>query len=181
MALRSRLLTGALTTALALPGCARGPRLTVAWTGADSGSAMLAAHAVRCRREVRIMATSGDTGVALVVYFRPKGLLDSVLPVLGPAEARGSRPSAAVGARWIDSTRVDGFRSVKGTVRIHLKETRATGSFTALTRREGDLAEVTLTGRFAGLPIGDCDDSAGSGAAARPGPEEMGVPDTARP
>jgi hypothetical protein len=168
MALRSGLLAGTLTAALALPGCSRGPRLTVSWTGADSGSATLLATAVQCKREIRLEAMSGDTGVALVLYLSLKTVQDSVLPVRPTDEARRSRPSAAVAARWVDSARVDGYRGVEGTLRPRVDGKRITGRFTALTRREGDLAEVTLTGSFSGVPIGACDDTAGASTASRP-------------
>lgn len=167
MALRSGLLAGALTALLALPGCSRGARLTVSWTGADSGSATLPATAVRCERVLRLEAMSGDTGVALLLYLSPKVVQDSGLPVKPADEARRTRPSAAVAARWVDSARVDGYRGVEGMVRPRVDGKRVAGSFTALTRREGDLAEVTLTGSFRGVPIGACDDTAGPGTASR--------------
>ena len=35
------------------------------------------------------------------------------------------------------------------------------GEFRALVRRDGDLAEVTLRGRFSGIAVGACADTAG--------------------
>ncbi len=142
--------------------------MTVSWTGADTGQATLRAQAVRCGSDLQLFATAGDTGVAMILYPKTKVLQSGAssatsadLPILAPTEARETRPAAAIAARWLDSARVSGYRGVEGTVRVGRRGDRLTGQFRALLRRDGDLAEVTLGGRFARVRVGACPDSAG--------------------
>ena len=134
----------------------------IEWTGADTGQATLAASATRCAGEIRLFATSGDTGVAVLLYPNAKLRTDMELPVLSPADARETRPAAAIAARWLDSARVDGYRGVKGTVRITAHKQTLNGEFRSALRREGDQAEVTLSGQIRRVTIGACGDSVGS-------------------
>jgi len=161
MALRRGLLAGTLSATVVLAACQSGDRMAVSWTGADTGQATLAARAMRCRGEVRMFATSGDTGVAIVLFPNAKVLATDDFPVLAPTEARETRPAAAVASRWTDSVRVEGYRGVEGTVRVTVRPRGLDGEFRALVRRDGDLAEVTLRGRFSGIAVGACADTAG--------------------
>jgi len=135
--------------------------MTVAWTGADTGRATLAARAMRCGSEIQLFATSGDTGVAMVLYPGGKRLPAGDYPVLAPADVRDTRPAATVASRWLDSAQVSGYRSVSGTVHITMSATRLDGNFQALMHRDGDLAELSLRGRIAAVALGACSDSAG--------------------
>ncbi len=135
--------------------------MSVNWTGADTGQATLRAEATRCAREIRLFAMSGDTGVAILLFPGAKVLAASDFPVLPPSDARATRPAAAVASRWLDSTRVAGYRGVKGTVRVTVHGGRMEGEFRSLEQRDGDLAEVTLRGRFQRVTIGACADTAG--------------------
>lgn len=135
--------------------------MSVNWTGADTGQAALLAEATRCGGEIRLFAVSGDTGVAIVLFPGTKILATSDFPVLPSSDARATRPAAAVASRWLDSTRVAGYRGVKGTVRVTAHGDRMDGEFRSLERRDGDLAEVTLRGRFQRVTVGACADTAG--------------------
>ncbi|HET8634112.1 MAG TPA: hypothetical protein VFL88_08180 [Gemmatimonadales bacterium] len=161
MALRPGLLTGSLTLLALAAACGGGERVVIEWAGADTGRATLSATAIRCAGEIQLFATSGDTGVALLLYPSMKVRTATELPILAPTDAKQTRPAAAVAARWLDSTRVDGYRGVKGTVRLTDSKQAVSGDFRSQLRREGDQAEVTLTGQIRRVTIGTCADSAG--------------------
>lgn len=162
MALRSGFLAGSLTLLALASACGGGERVVIEWTGADTGQATLNATATRCGGEIQLFATSGDTGVAMLLFSNPKLRGASDLPVLSPADARETSPAAALAARWLDSARVDGYRGVKGTVRVSAINETLNGEFRSQLRREGDQAEVTLTGQIRRVTIGGCGDSVGS-------------------
>jgi hypothetical protein len=142
--------------------CGGSERVVIEWTGADTGRATLDASAARCAGEIQLFATSGDTGVAMLLYPNSKLRTTAELPILAPADARQTRPAAAVAARWLDSARVDGYRGVKGTVRLTAATQTLSGEFRSQLRREGDQAEVTLTGQIRRVTLGACADSGGS-------------------
>ncbi len=168
MALRRGLLSGSLILLALGTACGGGERVVVEWTGADTGQATLNASARRCGGEIQLFATSGDTGVAMLLIPSPKLRLKVIdLPVLTPDDARQTTPAAAVAARWLDSARVDGYRGVKGTVRLNAGEPVLDGQFRADLRREGDQAEVTLTGEIRRVRVGGCADSTGELSAQR--------------
>jgi hypothetical protein len=162
MAFRPGLLAGSLTALVMAAACGGNEKVVVEWTGADTGQATLHATASRCAGAIQLFATSGDTGVAMLFFPKSKVMAKSELPVLAAADARNTRPAAAVAARWLDSARVDGYRGVKGTVRLSLTNQTLDGEFRSELRREGDQAEVTLTGQIRGVTVGVCGDSAGS-------------------
>jgi hypothetical protein len=141
--------------------------MVVEWTGADTGQATLHATATRCADEIQLFATSGDTGVALLLHANSKVQIGLDLPVLSPAEARETTPAAAVAARWLDSARVDGYRGVKGTVRLTAGKQTLNGEFRSQLRREGDGAEVNLAGEIRRVRIGQCGDSSRAPGAKR--------------
>ena len=162
MALRSGLLAGPLILLALASACGGGERVVIEWTGADTGEATLNATATRCAGEFQLFATSGDTGVAMLIFPASKELTQAELPVLAPADARQTRPAASVAARWLDSARVDGYRGVKGTVRLTADKQTLNGEFRSQLKREGDQAEVTLTGQIRRVTVGGCGDSVGS-------------------
>lgn len=161
MALRPGLLAGSLTVLVMAAACGGSERVVVAWTGADTGQATLKATATRCAGAIQLYATSGDTGVAMLLFPKGKDITAAELPVLSAADAKNTRPAAAVAARWLDSARVDGYRGVKGTVQLTLTNQVLKGEFRSQLRREGDQAEVTLTGQIRGVTVGGCVDSGG--------------------
>jgi hypothetical protein len=161
MALRPGILAGSLMVLLLATACGGRERVVVEWTGADTGRATLDARASVCAGVIELFATSGDTGVAMLLLPKLKESTETELPVLGAAAARNSRPAAAVAARWLDSARVDGYRGVKGTVRLATSKKTLNGDFSTQLNREGDEAEVTLTGQIRGVTVGVCADSGG--------------------
>lgn len=163
MALRPGLLAGSLTLLALATACGGSERVTVEWTGADTGRATLEATAARCAGAIQLFATSGDTGVAMLLFPKTKTVSESEFPVLAAADARKTRPAAAVAARWLDSARVDGYRGVSGTVRLTITNQALMGQFRSQLRRDGDQAEVTLTGQIRHVTLGACRDSAGAG------------------
>jgi hypothetical protein len=167
MALRPGLLAGSLTLLALATACGGSERVVIAWTGADTGQATLRASASRCPGEIQLFATAGDTGVAMLLFPASKVLGGAELPVLAPADAKQTRPAAAVAARWIDSARVDGYHGVTGTVRLTEGEQVLNGEFRSDLRREGDQAVVTLTGQIRRVRVGGCADSSGALSAKR--------------
>ena len=155
MALRPGLLAGALI----LAACGRGG-VELAWEGADTGQASLQGFAARCDGgRFQLFAVSGDTGVGIVAYAQGDTLAGEY-PVRLPMEAERSRPAAGIGARWLDSNVVSGYRSDSGTLTLALDGDLASGQFDARLRRQGDLQEVRLRGSFERVRIGACVDSA---------------------
>lgn len=162
MALRPGLFAGSLSLLALATACGGSERVVVEWTGADTGQAVLHATATRCGGEIQLFATSGDTGVAMLLFPPAKLRLRTAdLPVLSVADARQTKPAAAVAARWLDSARVDGYRGVQGTVRLEASAQVLKGEFRSQLRREGDEAEVTMTGRIRRVGVGECADSSG--------------------
>ena len=163
MAIRPGLLAGALSVGalLSLAGCDRGSHLTASWTGADTGAAELSLSATNCvPDQLSLTAMSGDTGVLILLRPAAEGGGVGPLPVLAPANFQQTRPAATITARWLDSTRVSGYRSTSGTVDLS-SNAPPQGSFRAVLQRQGDLQEVTLEGDFRVRAITACQDSAG--------------------
>ncbi len=137
-------------------GCGRGgPSMDISWTGADTGTASLAATATRCGAgPVALMALSGDTGVAIALY-PADGPGPGTYPVSAGAET-ASRPAASLGARWLDSSNVAAWRASSGSVTLREGGPELGGSFTVAARRLDRPDSITLTGSFRGLPVGPC-------------------------
>jgi len=153
MAVRPRLLAGAL---IAATGCGpRGPSVEMAWTGADTGAATLAATATRCGAgPVALVAISGDTGIAISLYVAGEVVAGAYPVSLSAAGA--ALPAAAVGARWLDSTSVAAYRARGGTVTVTEAGATLGGRFSVeATQLEGP-GPVTLTGSFRNIPIAPC-------------------------
>ena len=152
MALRPRLLAGALIGAAA---CGGGPAVELAWTGADTGAATLPASASRCGAgPVALLAISGDTGVAIALYAAGEPAAGSYPVSTGAATA--IPPAASVGARWLDSSNVVAWRGRRGTVTLSDGRAGLAGSFTIAAKRLDTADSVTLTGSFRGVPVGPC-------------------------
>lgn len=136
-------------------GTRTGPRLTVRWTGSDTGAFGATATAERCDtlHLIEIRAISGDTGLGLALYdsgfVRPGSY-----PIRLPAAADRAAPAAALAVRWFSRTAVQGFQGESGSVSL----TRAangdlSGTFTAKARAINTKARLDLTGSFDGLRV----------------------------
>lgn len=125
------------------------------WTGADSGRALLPASAKRCGDgPVELLASSGDTGLAIALYgARPLGA--GTYPVSVQA-ATAPPPAASLGARWLDSSTVSGYRGRDGNVLLSTAAGDLTGRFAVEAQRTPDGRVVRLTGTFRGIAIEAC-------------------------
>jgi hypothetical protein len=159
MALRPGLLAGTL---IAVAACGGGePSIDIAWTGADTGDAALAATATRCGAgPIALMAVSGDTGVAIALHAAGDPASGSY-PVSADA-ANAARPAAAVGARWLDSSNVAAYRARAGTVTVTVAGAELGGTFTVEATRLDRPDSITLTGSFRGIPVGPCPPDSGA-------------------
>jgi hypothetical protein len=160
MALRSGLLAGALMLAACGP---RGSTIDLAWTGADTGRATLAATALRCGAgPVQLLGMSGDTGIAIALYSSGDPRAGAYR--VSRSAATAARPAASVGARWLDSAVVLAYRGTGGEITLAANGATLTGAFSVQAQRMEPNEEVTLTGSFRGVPIGPCAaDSTGPG------------------
>lgn len=87
-------------------------------------------------RMLQVRATTGDTGVAIALYPGPR-LEPGDYPLRPPEQAdTAGPPAAAIAARWLSATAVQGFQGESGAVTV----TRA--------------ADGTLGGRFHGTGHG---------------------------
>lgn len=169
MAIRRRLLAGALirtpahglalvaAVAASLAACGPGGRtLHVAWTGGDTGRVTLPARARHCSgAPIELLAASGDTGV-IVALYGGEPLQPGTYRVTEPTLAPTQRPAATLGARWLDSTTIAGYRGADGTVTLTETAPRLSGSFSARARLLDGSREITLTGEFRGIPVEPC-------------------------
>ncbi len=139
----------------AVKGSARGTRVEVAWTGADTGRLAGAAVAEWCGEPPRleITAVQGDSGVGIVLYPTDTVRADSY-PVLSPERADSSRPAAAVALRWFGETAVKGFRGDSGSVIVAPSpDGRLSGRFTAGFQSATDASRLHATGTFRNLTV----------------------------
>lgn len=134
-------------------GEARGPRLEVHWTGADTATLAAPAIAEWCDSLglLEIRAAAGDTGIELVLY-RSGGIGPGKYPIHRPEAAAGAAPSAAVGLRWFSQTAVRGYQSNDGEVSVRQAPDGAlAGGFTARATAVGGGRSLKLTGSFEGI------------------------------
>lgn len=133
--------------------------MTVQWSGSDTGTAALDATASRCDGgELRIFAVAGDTGVGLRLRPPDDGGAGMELPVMAVSDFDQTRPSAAVGARWLDSVSVNGYRGVDGTVRLADADAeQLDGELDVTLRQDGGEQVVRLSGTFSRVPLTPCD------------------------
>lgn len=147
----------AASVAASLSACGPGARaLHVAWTGGDTGTVTLPARARHCPgAPIELLAASGDTGVMLALYGG-EPLRAGTYRVTDPTLAPTQRPAATLGARWLDSTTIAGYRGADGTVTLTEAAPRLSGSFSARARLLDGSREITLTGEFRGVPVDPC-------------------------
>ncbi|HEU4829530.1 MAG TPA: hypothetical protein VFT04_10060 [Gemmatimonadales bacterium] len=143
-------------TLLGLGACRSGPRVEIAWVGADTGAAVLPATARRCGAgPVELTAMSGDTGVAFVIHGNAP-LEAGRYPLTGPNEAASSPPAAAFAARWTDSMDLFAWRTAEGALELTATE-ELRGSFSGRAERwGGGTGEVEISGEIVGVPVGPC-------------------------
>jgi len=149
-----RIVPGAVLLALAC-GPAQG-RMEVAWTGGDTGAASLPARAEHCPgAPVELLAASGDTGV-IIALFGAQPLAAGAYQVADSARAPALAPAATVGARWVDSVIIAGYRGAEGTVTLSAAGNELSGSFSVRARLLDQSREVTLSGTFRRVPLEAC-------------------------
>lgn len=149
---RVRLAALALLAILPAAGCGhRNGRLEAVWTGSETGRTSSRATAIWCPgpRVAVVTGIRGDTGVSVLIHARDS-LTSGRYPILDPAAARHTAPSAAVGLRLVSRTSVVGYQGQSGTLKIAwTAEGELTGDFTATAKIASELAGmVKLTGRF---------------------------------
>lgn len=146
-------------------------RLSVEWTGSDTGKLSAPATAEWCDslRLLEIQAVQGDSGLALALYPTDTIRADSY-PVLPPTRADSAPPAAAVALRWFAETAIKGFRSDSGTVVVETGPGQELGGrFVAHVASVNDTGRLTLRGTFRGLSIVP----AARGCILTPPPEEV--------
>jgi hypothetical protein len=127
--------------------------LRARWTGADSGTAKLAARASWCGKSgpLLVFATAGDTGIALAVY--PKdSLLTGVYAVTDPSHGV-PRPGAAVAARWARRLAASDLRGQTGQVTLRRGEGTISGSFETHAEGVGSRSEISISATFSRVPV----------------------------
>ncbi len=155
------------------------PALTARWSGADSGRLVAPAVATWCqeRRLLEISAVADDSGLAVVAYPGPNGMVGT-FPLFDPLTDSTRRPGAAVAARWPKVDLVLGYRSIDGVAHLAAGEGTISGSIQGRLLRAGSTAEtLSMDIQFPAVHI---DSSAGtcppdSASAARP-PGSSGIP-----
>jgi hypothetical protein len=157
----SREWVGAAAAALGLAtllGCGRqpvaeGPRITVRWTGTESGKVDAPASAEWCDTLglLEIKGVEGDTGIGVAIY--PKGVPGpGRYPVLPPEVADTSRPAAAVALRWFAQTSIRGFKADSGAVVLERSPGGTySGRLEAFAHSVTDYARLTVQGTYRGL------------------------------
>ena len=155
MALRPGVLAGALSLVAAAACRAPAGTVEMSWTGSDTGEVVLAARAGRCADgPVELIATSGDTGIAIAL-FGARPLAAGSYPVsVGAADS--VPPAATVGARWLDSAAVAGYRGLSGAVSLSEANPELTGRFTVEARPRQGSGLVQIIGAIRSVPVDEC-------------------------
>lgn len=153
---------------LGAPACAPGEKtdgqagsLTVEWSGSDTGKLSAPAVAEWCDSLglLEVRAIRGDTGIALVLYpvdsvTSASAVVPGDYPVVPPARADSSRPSAAVALRWFAETSIRGFRGDSGAVTLAaIGPGAGAGRFSAHLGSATEGSKLTVSGSFTGLSI----------------------------
>ena len=155
------------------------PALTASWSGSDSGRLVAPAVATWCqeRRLLEISAVADDSGLAVIAYPGPNGMLGT-FPLFDPLTDSTRRPSAAVAVRWPKVDMVLGYRSIDGVAHLTGGAGTISGSIQGRLLLAGSSAEtLSMDIQFPALLIdssvtGCPPDSAGP---ARP-PGSSGIP-----
>jgi hypothetical protein len=134
---------------------AKAGQLEVQWTGSSPGKLAGSATAEWCaeRRLLEIRTIQGDTGVALALY-PAKAIEPGRYPIVEPARAESTPPSAGLALRWLTPTSVQGLRGDSGAVDLQRSPSgQLSGRLKARARSVVDTLRVTLTGSFHDLTI----------------------------
>lgn len=147
-------------------------RLSVEWTGSDTGKLSGPATAEWCDslKLLEIRGIQGDSGLALALYPTDTIRPDSY-PVLPPARADSTPPAAAVALRWFAETAIKGFRGDSGFVVVEAgRGSEIGGRFVTHAASVSDTGRLTLRGSFRNLAIA----RAPRGCLMAPPPPEQG-------
>ncbi len=160
--------TLALMAALAACGGGSGGdgKLSANWKGRSNGSPSTGglstgATASWCGagKLLEIMAISGDTGVAVLLY-PTDGMKSGTFAMIDPLREPVHAGAAAVAARWPDGEQIVGFRGVTGSATLSVVQGTISGTITGTMVRPGLQPEsLAFTGNFSALRA---DSSAGA-------------------
>lgn len=128
-------------------------RISVSWTGADTGQLRVPALARWCANDslVEITGAIGDSAVAFAMLPRDTTVAPGDFPVGMPLPAR-TRPSARVALRWVGETFIEGYYGLHGTVTID-SGSSLSGSVQATLRSVNDGGEISLNGNFTQVKV----------------------------
>lgn len=147
----------ALLSALVLAAACRddesaGGRITVAWTGGDTGRLVVPATARWCAGDslMEIIGAAGDSAVAIGIL--PVDTLSPRTFPVGIPQASRPRPTARVGVRWYGETLIEGYYGLSGTVTVD-SGAGLNGSLEATLRSVNDGSDITLSGTFQRITI----------------------------
>jgi hypothetical protein len=130
-----------------------GPRLEARWTGPEAAAFHAPAVAEWCDslNLLEIVATSGDTGIAIAIYPR-ESVATGAYPVRPPAAADSDPPASAIGLRYFSQTAVRGFQSDSGTLALTRgSDGILSGRFRAAAHPVTGKGPLSVTGSFEGL------------------------------
>jgi hypothetical protein len=103
-------------------------------------------------RLLQVRATKGDTGVAIALYPGPR-MEPGEYPVRSPEQADSvSPPAAALAARWLSATAVQGFQAESGAVTLtRAPDGSLDGRFHATGHGVPISLRLSIAGSFEGL------------------------------
>ncbi len=143
---------------LALLGCAEQgtpeAQIELSWTGADTGRLVASGSAAWCERDKRLelMAARGDSGVGMAIY--PSDSLVVGEYALLPATDSLSRPSAAIGVRWIKGNAIVGYRSYRGQLTLErVSDSMISGRLNAELTPPERPSDLDLEGKFTNVVL----------------------------
>ncbi|HTO73871.1 MAG TPA: hypothetical protein VMJ30_08625, partial [Gemmatimonadales bacterium] len=145
------------------PGEGGAGRLTARWKGGDSGQLVAPATGAWCSVGglLEIMAISGDSGVAVLLY-PTNGVKAGSFTVIDPLRQPVHAGGAAVAMRWPSAEQIVGYRGVSGTASLKVEDGKLSGEWTGLLLRPGaEMESLHVSGSFDGI-------RADSGPAACP-------------
>lgn len=128
-------------------------RLSVSWTGADSGSLRVPVRATWCPLDsvLEITGADGDSGIALAL-LPADSLAPGIYPVMSPGGNIRLRPQARVALRLFEETLVNGYYSISGAVTVDSAR-GLSGAFNAVLEGTTNGAQLMMEGRFRELDV----------------------------
>ncbi|MEP6474417.1 MAG: hypothetical protein ABJC74_11875 [Gemmatimonadota bacterium] len=133
-------------------------KLSASWKGRSNGSSATGAlntgataNWCGAGKLLEIMAISGDTGVAVLLY-PTDGVKSGTFAMIDPLREPVHAGVAAVAARWPDGEQIVGFRGVSGSATLTVVQGRISGTITGTMVRPGIQPEsLAFTGNFSAL------------------------------